>query len=52
MGFSQSTDTSKYLNITDAQSSHDNFLFLQAWFDVFSDFKQNDFYITAESCTY
>jgi len=49
VGFSQSTDHSKYENITDAQSSHDNFLFLEAFFDVFTDFKENDFYITAES---
>lgn len=49
VGFSFSTDESKYHNITDAQSSYDNFLFLQAFFKTFSSFKKNDFYITAES---
>eukprot|EP01064_Diplonema_japonicum_P039072 TRINITY_DN9702_c0_g5_i1.p1 TRINITY_DN9702_c0_g5~~TRINITY_DN9702_c0_g5_i1.p1 ORF type:complete len:464 (+),score=157.16 TRINITY_DN9702_c0_g5_i1:43-1434(+) len=49
VGFSFSADESKYHNITDAQSSHDNFLFLQAFFSVFTQFKTNDFYITAES---
>merc|ERR1719171_1128435 len=36
VGFSFAKDAEKYKNITDAQSSHDNFLFLQAWFKVFS----------------
>lgn len=49
VGFSYSNDSSHYRDITDAQSSKDNFLFLQAWFGVFADFKKNDFYITAES---
>eukprot|EP01059_Diplonema_ambulator_P034346 TRINITY_DN7634_c0_g1_i1.p1 TRINITY_DN7634_c0_g1~~TRINITY_DN7634_c0_g1_i1.p1 ORF type:complete len:471 (+),score=157.78 TRINITY_DN7634_c0_g1_i1:63-1475(+) len=49
VGFSFSPDRTKYENITDAQSSHDNFLFLEAWFNVFTQFKSNDFFITAES---
>lgn len=49
VGFSYSNDTSKYKGITDAESSFDNFLFLQAWFRVFASFKANDFYVTAES---
>eukprot|EP01061_Rhynchopus_euleeides_P003466 TRINITY_DN12714_c0_g1_i1.p1 TRINITY_DN12714_c0_g1~~TRINITY_DN12714_c0_g1_i1.p1 ORF type:complete len:473 (+),score=213.43 TRINITY_DN12714_c0_g1_i1:37-1455(+) len=49
VGFSLSADSSKYKNITDAQSSYDNFLFLQSFFKVFSTFAANDFYITAES---
>lgn len=49
VGFSFSEDASAYENITDAQSSADNFLFLQKWFGVFTDFAANDFYITAES---
>lgn len=49
VGLSFSQDTTHYQNVTDAQSAHDNFLFLQAFFKVFTDFKINDFYITAES---
>ena len=39
----------RYENITDAESSSDNFKFLLAWFKVFNSFKSNPFYITAES---
>eukprot|EP01060_Flectonema_neradi_P026925 TRINITY_DN36569_c0_g1_i1.p1 TRINITY_DN36569_c0_g1~~TRINITY_DN36569_c0_g1_i1.p1 ORF type:complete len:467 (+),score=100.95 TRINITY_DN36569_c0_g1_i1:72-1472(+) len=49
VGFSFSNDTSKYHNITDAESSYDNFLFLKSWFNVFTQYQKNDFYITAES---
>lgn len=49
VGFSFSQDKSKYKNITDAESSMDNFRFLQQFFSVFTDFSKNDFYITAES---
>lgn len=47
VGFSFTNDPKGYENITDAQSSHDNFQFLLAWFEVFAQFKSNDFYITA-----
>ena len=49
VGLSFSKDTSKYQNVTDEESSYDNFLFLQAFFKVFNSFAKNDFYITAES---
>jgi len=49
VGFSFATDKAKYNNITDAESSLDNYNFLVAWFDCFAEFKSNDFYITAES---
>ena len=49
VGYSSSTDPQKYVNITDDESSHDNFLFLQEFFKVFTQFKSNDFYVTAES---
>ncbi|KAJ9436843.1 Serine carboxypeptidase 24 [Diplonema papillatum] len=49
VGFSFSNNTAHYKDITDAQSSHDNYLFLVAFFKVFAQFKANDFYITAES---
>ena len=52
VGFSFTNDPSGYENITDAESSHDNYMFLLAWFNVFSDFKSNDFYITAGVCFY
>jgi serine carboxypeptidase-like clade 2 len=49
VGFSFSTDKEKYRNITDADSSTDNFNFLLNWFECFESFKVNDFFITAES---
>eukprot|EP00656_Telonema_subtile_P042700 TRINITY_DN4850_c0_g1_i2.p1 TRINITY_DN4850_c0_g1~~TRINITY_DN4850_c0_g1_i2.p1 ORF type:complete len:483 (-),score=87.57 TRINITY_DN4850_c0_g1_i2:257-1705(-) len=49
VGFSFSTDPTKYANITDAESSLDNYNFLLQWFECFDSFKANDFYITAES---
>ena len=50
VGFSFSSNASKYENITDAESSMDNFRFLENWFECFDSFSTNDFYITAESC--
>jgi serine carboxypeptidase-like clade 2 len=49
VGFSFSTDAAKYKNITDEDSSTDNFNFLLSWFECFDTFKANDFFITAES---
>lgn len=49
VGFSFSSNASKYENITDAESSMDNFRFLENWFECFDSFSTNDFYITAES---
>ena len=49
VGFSFSTDAAKYKNITDEDSSTDNFHFLLSWFECFDAFKANDFFITAEN---
>lgn len=49
VGFSHSADPSKYSNITDVHAANDTYAFLQAWLDIFSDFKTNDFYVTGES---
>ena len=50
VGFSQSADPSKYANITDAHAAGDTHAFLTRWFDIFAQFKKNDFYVTGESC--
>ena len=44
-GFSYSTDTEDY-TMDDDQTARDNFDFLLNFFDFYSEFKQNDFYIT------
>ena len=50
VGFSYSEDSNEYHNITDAESSLDNYRFLASFFEVFGDrFGEHDFYITAES---
>lgn len=49
VGFSFSEDASHYHNISDAEASHDTYHFLLAFFEVFKQFKPNDFYVTGES---
>ncbi len=49
VGFSFSKDTTAYENITDAQAADQSFRFLQAFFNTFSSFKSNPFYVTGES---
>jgi serine carboxypeptidase-like clade 2 len=48
VGFSFSEDSSHYENITDAEASHDTYHFLLAFFEVFPQFKPNDFYVTGK----
>lgn len=49
VGFSHSTDASKYFNITDTHAAADTVAFLKAWLEIFSSFKTNDFFVTGES---
>jgi len=49
VGFSFSSDESNYENITDEQSAFESHLFLKNFFEVFSDFKKNPFFLTGES---
>jgi len=48
VGFSWSEDAEHY-NTNDNQTSRDNYEMLLSWFDVFSSFKKNPFYVTGES---
>jgi len=49
VGFSSSRDPAAYTNITDEQSAIESHTFLRRFFEVFSDFKSNPFYVTGES---
>ena len=49
VGFSHSADPGKYANITDAAAAADTYAFLQAWLEIFSDYRANDFFVTSES---
>eukprot|EP00466_Bigelowiella_natans_P007458 jgi/Bigna1/92838/estExt_fgenesh1_pm.C_800008 len=49
VGFSFSADGKNYENITDEQSAYESHQFLSKFFEVFSDFKKNPFYLTGES---
>jgi len=49
VGFSYSDDATHYRNITDATASADSYAFLVKFFETFSTFKANDFYVTGES---
>eukprot|EP01052_Picozoa_sp_SAG31_P041486 SAG31_NODE_6303_length_2074_cov_1.864810_2_plen_365_part_00 len=48
VGLSWSADTAHHAT-NDEQASADNLLFLKAFFQVFPQFKSNDFYVTGES---
>mmetsp|Transcript_33607 Transcript_33607/g.78740 ORF Transcript_33607/g.78740 Transcript_33607/m.78740 type:complete len:465 (+) Transcript_33607:2-1396(+) len=48
VGLSWSADEAHYVT-NDEQSSMDNLLFLKAFFEVFPQFKKNDFFVTGES---
>jgi carboxypeptidase C (cathepsin A) len=48
VGFSYSDDP-KHYHTNDSQTSMDSFEFLKNFFEVFSDFQSNDFYLTGES---
>ena len=47
VGFSYSNKSSGY-NCTDDKTAMENYLFLVAFFNVFTDFVDNDFYLTGE----
>ena len=49
VGFSHSTDESKYANITDEEAASDTYAFLEQFMAVFSQFSRHDLYITGES---
>jgi len=48
VGFSYSSDPAEYIT-NDNKTAKQNYQFLLNWFDMFPEFKANDFYITGES---
>jgi serine carboxypeptidase-like clade 2 len=48
VGFSFSDDPADY-NTNDSRTASDNYKFLEGWFQLFPQFKRNDFYVTGES---
>ncbi|XP_027349818.1 serine carboxypeptidase-like 45 isoform X2 [Abrus precatorius] len=49
VGFSYSSNKSFYALVTDEITARDNLIFLQRWFTKFSEYSNNDFFITGES---
>lgn len=50
VGFSFSKTPGDYINVGDARTANDTFVFLQTFFrDLFPQFRNNSFYITGES---
>lgn len=49
VGFSYSTNESFYDSVNDDLTARDNLVFLQHWFTKFSEYKNNEFFITGES---
>lgn len=51
VGFSYSDDKMEYIT-NDNKTANQNYEFLLNWFELFPEFKSNDFYITGESYGY
>ncbi|KAK7336437.1 hypothetical protein VNO77_16978 [Canavalia gladiata] len=49
VGFSYSTNKSFYASVTDEITARDNLVFLQRWFTKFTEYSNNDFFLTGES---
>ncbi|XP_004513403.1 serine carboxypeptidase-like 45 [Cicer arietinum] len=49
VGFSYSVNESFYDLVNDEMTARDNLIFLQHWFTKFSEYKNNDFFLTGES---